>query len=88
MPDLAQYHVTQIDWAKLRRYAQRVARETKLPPSGPVTRTERVEKDVPVEKKTGGFFGFGARTRTVMERRKVEEAIEVVGSHWVLNRQY
>lgn len=88
MPDLSAYYATQIDWDKLRRYAGRVARQTKVPAQAPVIRTERLEKDVPVEKHTSGFFGIGAKTRIVMERRKVDEQIEVVGPHWLLSRSF
>ncbi|MFI7482474.1 hypothetical protein ACH9EU_08645 [Kocuria sp. M1R5S2] len=88
MPDPSVYYATQIDWEKLRRYATRVARQTEVPARAPVVRTERVEKDVPVEKRTSGFLGIGAKTRIVMERHKVDDQIEVVGPHWLLSRSF
>ncbi|MFI7482475.1 hypothetical protein ACH9EU_08650 [Kocuria sp. M1R5S2] len=86
MLDRAQYEATSIDWPKLNRYAARVAQETKLPPEPPITKVERVEKDVPVEKRTGGFFGLGAKTYITIDRKTVEETIRVVGPHWVINK--
>lgn len=86
MPDRAQYEATSIDWPKLSRYAARVAQETRLPPEPPIIQVERVEKDVPVEKRTGGLFGLGVKTYIATERKTVEDTIRVVDSHWVINK--
>jgi hypothetical protein len=64
-----------------------VARETKRPLNPPVTYTKRVSIDVPVERRTGGLFGFGARTEVVNERRSVDQVVEALGPHWVLDER-
>jgi hypothetical protein len=81
--DRLTYDASSIDWHKLRHYARRVAKETKLPPSLPITYAKVVEEDVEIQ--YPGFLGFFARTKT--ERRDVRKMIEAVGPHWPLDQR-
>ncbi len=88
MPNRAAYDASRIDWDRLKRYAQRVARETKVPLRPPVTYNRRVSTVVPIERRTGGLFGFGVRTEVVNEHRTVDQIIEALAPHWLLDYRH
>lgn len=88
MIDRAAYDTSRIDWQRLNKYAQRVARETKLPLNPALTYSKRVWTDVPVERRKDSLFGLWARTETVNVRRGVDQNIEALGAHWLLDTRH
>lgn len=74
----AQYESSTIDWDRLRRYAERVARETKAPRHTVVTRSEEWADEVV------GRTLFG-KPKTAKARRWVER--KAVADYWLLDER-
>lgn len=75
------YDGSELDMVRLRRFAERVARETRVRPSPEITR--RVTKTVPsTETRRAGFLGL--RTETIDTTKSVQVTESVLGPHWVL----
>ncbi|GLY53117.1 hypothetical protein [Lentzea sp. NBRC 102530] len=82
---MTRYDDSALDVARLRRFAERVARETRVPPRPEITR--RVTKSVPsTETRRAGFLGL--RTETVTTTKSVQVAEPVLGPHWVLRQTH
>ena len=79
MPDLNAYSASVPDWGKIRNYARRVARETKLALEPPITYLTTVSG--PAEPARGGLFGG---LKTPRAAPSVTKTITVVGPHWLL----
>lgn len=76
------YDDSVLDLARLRRFAGRVARDTRVRPSPAMTR--QVTRSVPsTETRKTGFLGL--RTETVQTTKSVQVSEPVVGPHWVLH---
>lgn len=82
------YNASRIDWERLRKYALRVAKETRLALSAPITYEKTVRQEFSTEKTSGGLFGIGAKTITVVENRDVLMPIRVLGNHWKLDYRH
>lgn len=50
------YDASRIDWERLRKYALRVSKETRLPLSAPINYEKTVRKEVAIEKQIGGIY--------------------------------
>ncbi|MGW4215378.1 hypothetical protein ACWEIJ_45920 [Lentzea sp. NPDC004789] len=89
MPDRQAYNASTIDWSRLRAYAQRVARETRVPAESGISYTtteyQTVTKEVEVKH---GFFNLFTRMEPKSETVAVSKRIDVVGRHWVLERRH
>lgn len=86
--DRTKYDASHIDWDRLKKYAQRVARETAMPQNPPLTYRKTTYADVPVAKTTSGFLGFGSRSYVISERRPVFREVQALGPHWSIDRRY
>lgn len=86
MPSYEDYEKTTIDWGRLRKYAERVARETRLTPDAPWSYTTTVSRSEVVSPAREGFFGIGAKAEV---RRDVfrNESVRVLPEHWVIDRR-
>ncbi|MFG2008482.1 hypothetical protein ACGFNF_05350 [Micromonospora sp. NPDC048868] len=88
MPDKSAYEASTLDWARIRAYARRVARETRKPTESGIsyTRTEyqTVTKRVEVRH---GLFNMFTKVQHRPERVAVIQRVDVVGPHWVLDRR-
>lgn len=78
--DRASYDQTQIDWHRLGNYAQRVARETRVP-RGSETMTQYVTRQREVR---GGLLGLSTRIECYSE----PVTSTVTADHWVLDQRY
>ncbi|WP_328617234.1 hypothetical protein OHS18_13410 [Amycolatopsis sp. NBC_00355] len=89
MPDRPAYNASTIDWSRIRAYAQRVAREARTPAEKGIsyTTTEYQTVTKQVEVKHGAFNLF-TRVENKSERVAVSKCVDVVGSHWVLERRH
>ncbi|MFG1838955.1 hypothetical protein ACGFH8_11030 [Micromonospora sp. NPDC049175] len=89
MPDKLAYEATTLDWARIRAYAKRVARETRKPTESAIsyTTTEYETQTKRVEVKHGLFDMF-TRVETRSERVAVARRVDVVGPHWLLDRRH
>lgn len=75
-----QYDQSQINWEKLRKFAARVARETKVrPTSGSFLRQESRTRQV-----RAGMFGLSTRA----ERYSVSVPVRFCPDYWVLERRW
>lgn len=86
MPDRAKYESSPIDWSRLNKYAQRVAKETRLTPAPSVV--YRVETTEVVEKLEARRTFFGVRRLTTTEAKKaIYTDVEAIGPHWLLSHR-
>lgn len=81
--DLAAYQRSSIDWDRLRRYARKVAKETRLPMAPDVTFNKQVRREV-----TRPIRGFLGRTRQETRTESVEVGVTVLGPHWAIDRRH
>lgn len=86
--DRSKYDASYIDWDRLKKYAQRVARETAMPLNPPLTYRRTTYTDTPVTKTTSGFLGFGSRSYVVHERRPVCRDVQAVGPYWPIDLRH
>ncbi|MEQ7845761.1 hypothetical protein [Nocardioides kribbensis] len=86
LPTGATYEESTVDWARLNRYAQRVARETSVVPEAPVGRTVTTRVPRTVERHTKGLLGFGRRTFSEVQEVETTAEETVVGEHWPLHK--
>ena len=89
MPNARAYEASTLDWTKLRRYARRVAAETRRPQAQAIAYTVTDFRPVSREvvRRTGPL-GLFRRTEAVSENQPVERSVAVVGGHWVLDTRY
>ncbi|RDI19252.1 hypothetical protein [Lentzea flaviverrucosa] len=79
---MTQYDATILDLARLRQFAQRVARQTTVRPSPEMT--HQVSKSVPsTETRRAGFLGM--RTEIVHTTKSVRVNEQVIGPYWILH---
>lgn len=88
-PIRSAYDQTTLDWDRLRRYAKRVATETRLQPSPAIQYTYSVRQNVKhTEQRPGGFLGLGKpRQVHVTTSQWVDKKVTALGEHWVLNHR-
>jgi hypothetical protein len=88
MPDKKAYEATALDWSRIHAYAKRVARETRKPRAGAIsyTTTEYQTLTKRVEVKHGLFDMF-TRIENRSERVAVDRRVDVIGTHWLLDRR-
>lgn len=88
VPRSASYDASAIDWGRLSRYAQRVARETALPPSPPYVDQVPATSTRAVERSTKGFLRLRRRTIQDVETVTTSSEVVVLGEHWPLHQWY
>ncbi|MEU8387301.1 hypothetical protein [Micromonospora sp. NPDC048842] len=89
MPDKKTYEATTPDWARIRAYAKRVAGETRKARESAIsyTTTEYQTQTKQVEVRYG-LFDLFTRVENRSERVAVARRVDVVGSHWLLDRRH
>ncbi|MFJ7189711.1 hypothetical protein, partial [Streptomyces bacillaris] len=79
------YDATTVDWARLHRYAQHVASQTRKPPEHSLTyevsSTRRVSRRV---RKQYGPFGIFSKVVNEYVDEQTTQQVSVIGQHWVL----
>lgn len=85
--DQPAYEASQIDWRRLRAFANRVAKSTTVEPQPSLMVS--LKETFPLQRtvRSGGIFGFGAKdhTESYSEERDVQR--EVLGPHWILDQR-
>lgn len=85
MVNRAGYDTSILDMARLNRFAEKVARTTRQPKSPPITyNAAETIYDTRIER---GFLGM-SRPKGIRTPRTVVKAIELVGSHWLIDRRH
>ncbi|WP_071288558.1 hypothetical protein [Mycolicibacterium llatzerense] len=88
MANVAAYEASAADWDQLRRFAQRVAKETRQPLQAPIAYTTKTHIDVPVTVSAPGFAGLLGRRVDTTRREERTQDVVVVGRHWLLERRH
>jgi len=89
MPNRQAYNASAPDWPRIHAYALRVAREIRTPAESGISYTTTEYKTVTkrIEVKHG-FLNLFTRVENKSERVAVDNRIDVIGPHWVLERRH
>lgn len=87
MAIIGDYDSTAIDWVRLRQYAKKVAKYTKVPTNDPLVYETVSFEDVEVRHEKPKVLWFKPKVTVTTENREVRHIVKVIGSHWLIDRR-